>query len=204
MSKPIIYHGTPMTPNNAFDGVMPGRAVCVSFYRPDQIDRAVEHCSQIMLDNGAFSFWQKALKAGNGFDATDRDWKPFYNWLEPLLTEPERWAVIPDQPGAPSQMNDYLLGDWPFGTEVGAPLWHMDGPISRLLRLCEKYSRVCFGWVGEIDAATNMIRADEKKVGCDAWQRKMDEVAKAFGNTWPNIHMMRGVAVARDYPFHFC
>jgi len=30
----------------------------------------------------------------------------------------------------------------------------------------------------------------------------MDDVAAVLGNTWPVIHMMRGTAVAFDYPFN--
>lgn len=189
-----IYHGTPLTPNDGFDTVMPGRAACVSYYRPDQLTRALDLCPLVMLDNGAFSFWQQAIKAGiDPADVPDRDWRPFYEWLEPVLFQPGRWAVIPDRPGAPSQMSDALLNDNPFGTTRMAPVWHMDGPLSRLGRLCERYHRVCLGWVGETQA--------DKDVGCDAYRRRMDEVCAFFGNRWPVIHMMRGVAVARDYPF---
>lgn len=142
-----------------------------------------------MLDNGAFSEWKAALKRGEEYFVRE-DWTPYYQWLEQRLFVPGRWAVIPDAPGAPSQLNDGLLNDWPFGTARGVPLWHMDGPISRLGRLCERYDRVALGWVGA-----------GKSLGCDDYRRKMDEVAALFGNRWPVIHMMRGVAVAHDYPF---
>jgi hypothetical protein len=92
-------------------------------------------------------------------------------------------------PGAPSQLNDALLKDWPFG-QKGAPLWHMDGPIERLLRLCGQYDRVCLGWTGA-----------GKGIDCPAYHERMEEVDKALGNRWPIIHMMRGTAVANDYPF---
>lgn len=130
-----------------------------------------------------------ALKRGEPWFIRE-DWTPYYRWLEERLFMPGRWAVIPDAPGAPSQLNDSLLPQWPFGTEKGAPLWHMDAPIERLLRLCDQYDRVCIGWVEEGTAP-----------GCEAWFRRMDEVAAAFGNHWPPIHMMRGVLVAREYPF---
>lgn len=197
--REVIYHGTPVTPNAAFDAIMPGRAACVSFFRPDQINRASALCPKLMLDNGAYSFWQEAMRAGKEF-APDRDWRDFYDWVGPRLVG-ETWAVIPDRPGAPSQLNDALLNDWPFGVERAAPLWHMDGPISRLLRLAEKYPRVCLGWIGEIDPATNKVRKDQRAVGCAAYRHRMDEVAAALGNQWPNLHMMRGTAVFRDYPF---
>lgn len=145
----------------------------------------------IMLDNGAFSEWQAALKRGEEYFVR-QDWAPYYRWLEPRLFMPGRWSVIPDAPGAPSQLNDGLLNDWPFGRARGVPLWHMDGPISRLGRLCEQYDRVALGWIGH---------PKREPVGCDAYCRRMDDVATLFGNRWPVIHMMRGVAVAQDYPF---
>lgn len=37
MTHPIIYHGTPMTPRAALHQ-MAGRAFCVSFYRPDDVE----------------------------------------------------------------------------------------------------------------------------------------------------------------------
>ncbi len=97
--------------------------------------------------------------------------------------------MIPDNPGAPSQLNDALLKEWPFG-QKGAPLWHMDGPIERLLRLCEKYDRVCLGYTGT-----------GKGIDCPDYHARMEDVSKALGNHWPVLHMMRGTAVAFDYPF---
>jgi hypothetical protein len=177
---------------------MPGRAACVSFYRPDQVNIAERLCPEIMYDNGAFSFWQAAMRSGKEW-ADERNWSDYYEWLEPRLVD-GRWAVIPDSPGAPSQINDGLLNDWPFG-QWGAPLWHMNGSLDRLGRLCEKYDRICFGWVGRFDELSGEIATDEKAVGCEAYHRRMDEVDTFLGSQWPNIHMMRGVAVARDYPF---
>ncbi len=152
------------------------------------------------FDNGAYSEWQAALARGEEWFIRE-DWTPFYQWVERRLFLPGRWAVIPDAPGAPSQLNDALLSEWPFG-DRGAPLWHMNAPLERLGRLCERYSRVCLGWVGEFDPETKKIRKDEKTVGCPAYRRRMDEVGVFLGNRWPALHMMRGTAVAFDYPFH--
>jgi hypothetical protein len=171
---------------------MAGRSFCVSFYRPDDVDVVEQIAARVMYDNGAFSFWKQAVKAGAEWDEVERDWSPYYRWLESRLWIGDRWAVIPDRPGAPSQLNDALLNDWPHGVERAAPLWHMDGPLSRLGRLCEKYPRVCLGWVGH---------PKKEPVGCPAYRQRMDEVAAFLGNDWPTLHMMRGVAVARDYPF---
>ncbi len=164
--------------------------MCVSFWRPDDVQVVDAISPAIMYDNGAFSEWMEALRRGEDWFIRE-DWTPYFRWLEPRIHVDGRWAVIPDAPGAPSQLNDALLGDWPFG-DAGAPLWHMDGPIGRLLSLCDRYSRVCLGWTG-VDK--------DKRVGCEAWFRRMDEVAAALGNTWPDLHMMRGVLVAREYPF---
>jgi hypothetical protein len=84
-------------------------------------------------------------------------------------------------------MNDGLVEQWPFG-QAGAPIWHMDGPIERLLQLADTFGRICLAWTGE-------------RVGCDSYRRRMDEVAAALGNRWPVVHMLRGIAVAFDYPF---
>lgn len=174
--------------------------MCVSFYHPQDV-KAVEEISPfIMYDNGAFSEWQAAIKRGEPWFIRE-DWSPYYEWLEARIYHPGRWAVIPDAPGAPSQLNDSLLNGWPFGSSKGVPLWHMDGPIERLLRLCEKYDRVALGWVGEIDPMTGKIFKDQKAVDCPAYHKRMDDVAKALGNRWPPIHMMRGVKVAFKYPF---
>lgn len=133
------------------------------------------------------------MRAGREWDEADRQlwWRAYYDWLEPMLFAPGRWAIMPDSPAAPSQLNDGLLNDWPFGHR-GAPVWHMDGPIERLARLCEKYPLVCIGWIGDPKL---------QPVGCPAYHRKMAKVAALMGNTWHPLHMLRGILVAREYPF---
>jgi len=46
---PIIYHGTPMTPAAALQAIMPGRAACVSFFRPDNLEALLAICPQLMF-----------------------------------------------------------------------------------------------------------------------------------------------------------
>lgn len=46
---PVIYHGTPLTPRAAFNSVMPGRAACVSFFRPDDLEAVLAVCPQAMF-----------------------------------------------------------------------------------------------------------------------------------------------------------
>jgi hypothetical protein len=136
----------------------------------------------------------QAMRSGREWDEADRQlwWMAYYEWLEPMLFKPGRWAIMPDSPAAPSQLNDGLLNDWPFGRSRGAPVWHMDGPIERLARLCERYDRVCLGWIGD---------PKREPVGCEAYYRKMDEVSALMGNTWHPLHMLRGTLVAQQFPF---
>lgn len=133
------------------------------------------------------------MRAGREWCEADRQlwWNAYQDWLEPMLFHPGRFALIPDSPGAPSQINDGLLNDWRFGHK-GVPVWHMDGPIERLARLCERYPLVALGWIGHPKL---------EPVGCEAYFRKMEEVDRLMGNTWHYLHMLRGILVAREFPF---
>jgi hypothetical protein len=131
-----------------------------------------------MLDNGAFSKW----KSG-----TATDWPAFYEWCEPWLSYPTTWAVIPDEIDAGSQMQDALIAEWPFGHK-GVPVWHMDEPIGRLLKLTDKWPRVCIGSTAEYAVVLS-----------SAWERRMDEcwneIAKRH-SFLPAIHMLRGMQLS--------
>lgn len=213
----LHYHGTPITPTAQFLS-MKGRCFCVSWFRADQLDLVVTLASSLMLDNGAFSRYtalrrelEKRRLAGEPmtddefYDLlnTPVDWSGYYDWTDPLLDDPNTWAVIPDVIDAGAQEQDALLRQWPHGRERGAPVWHMDEPIERLLRLLDEYPRVCIGSTGEYwriwkDGAPGSV-LDE------AWESRMDEtweaVARRHKRT-PNIHMLRGLAVlSQRWPF---
>lgn len=49
---PIIFHGTPLTPRAALKAVLPGRAACVSFYRPDDLEAVLACCPHVMFRPG--------------------------------------------------------------------------------------------------------------------------------------------------------
>jgi len=139
-----------------------------------------------MLDNGAFSAW-KAKKPVN--------WPRFYDWCDKWLDYPNTWAIPPDVIDAGSQEQDALLREWPHGKRQAAPVWHMDEPVSRLLRLIDDgWSRVCIG-----------STAEYRVVMSPAWQARMDEawtsIIQTFRRT-PPIHMLRGMQCAgRRWPF---
>lgn len=137
-----------------------------------------------MLDNGAYSKW----KSGRA-----TDWASFYGWCEQWLQYPTTWAVIPDEIDAGAQLQDALLREWPFGHR-GAPVWHLDEPIDRLLRLVDEWPKVCWGSTAQYAVVLSpawIARADE------AWN------ALAKGRRFlPYIHMLRGMQCSgREWPF---
>jgi hypothetical protein len=172
----VHYHGTPITPITALYELA-GRCFCVSHMAPSDVRRCHDIGQSVMLDNGAFSKW----KTGKA-----TDWPAYYEWCDRWLDFPTTWAIPPDVIDAPSQEQDALLNEWPHGKRQAAPVWHMEEPTSRLLRLCDTgWSRVCIGST----AAYAIVLSDP-------WRMRMDEtwneIAKVFGRT-PPIHMLRGM-----------
>jgi hypothetical protein len=180
----IHYHGTPITPIAALYELA-GRNFCVSFFRPEQVARAHEIGQSVMLDNGAFSAFTQGRPVS--------DWTPYYAWADRWLNHPTTWAVIPDVIDAGSQEQDALLREWPHG-ERGAPVWHMDEPIERLLGLTEAWPRVCIG-----------STAEYWQILSDVWCARMDAAWNALAaahRRTPAIHMLRGMQLSgREWPF---
>lgn len=180
----IHYHGTPITPIAALYQLA-GRCFCVSFWRREQIARVHEIGQSVMLDNGAFSAFTQGRPV--------TDWGPYYQWADRWLNYPTTWAVIPDVIDAGSQEQDALLREWPHG-QKGAPVWHMDEPLDRLVRLTETWPRVCIGSTGEY-----------WQVMSEPWRRRMDAawdwIVQAHTRT-PVVHMLRGMQLSgREWPF---
>jgi len=180
----IHYHGTPITPHRALYELA-GRNFCVSHYRPDQVERVHEQAQSVLLDNGAFSHFRRG--------EPKYDWADYYEWSDYWLQFPTTWAVIPDVIDAGSQAQDALLREWPHG-ERGAPVWHMNEPIERLLGLLDKWPRVCIGSTDEF-----------WKVMSPAWFQRMDAIWNAIAQRHtraPWVHMLRGMALSGGpYPF---
>lgn len=181
----IHYHGTPLSPIEELLTVA-GKHFCVSHARPEDVARCHMIGQTVMLDNGAFSKW-KSKKETN--------WPKFYAWCDKWLDCPSTWAVPPDIIGAPSQMQDGLLNEWPHGKRQAAPVWHMDEPEYRLLRLCEEgWLRVCIGSTDVYEVVLSGV-----------WEKKMDDtfnlLKKTFGRV-PPIHMLRGMQCSgKRWPF---
>jgi len=181
----IHYHGTPITPVDVLYSLA-GAHFCVSHASPQDVRRVHEIGQSVMLDNGAFSKWTRGR---------DTDWAAFYNWSDEWIHCPSTWAVPPDVIDAGTQEQDALLREWPHGKVQAAPVWHMDEPISRLLRLCDEgWNRVCIGSTAEYRVVLSEI-----------WERRMDDAFNSLAKTYgrlPPLHMLRGMQLSgKRWPF---
>jgi hypothetical protein len=177
------YHGTPITPMTALYELA-GRCFCVSYARPEDIARAHAIGQSVLLDNGAFALWQH--------DAPT-DWPGYYDWADRWLAYPTTWAVIPDVIDGPESEQDQLLEQWPHG-ERGAPVWHMNESIDRLVRLTETWPRVCIGSTAQFAIPLS-----------DSWRCRMDAAWNAIARAHrrlPWVHMLRGMQCSGErWPF---
>jgi hypothetical protein len=77
---------------------------------------------------------------------------------------------------------------------LSAPAWHMDEPVSRLLRLADEWPRVAFG-----------ISGAYWQVGSEGWERRADEAFNEVSRRHrylPWLHLLRGLDLAGDrWPF---
>lgn len=144
-----------------------------------------------MLDNGAFSLWRAAQQARRPLEV---DWSEWAKWADPWLDRPTTWAVLPDSITGGEEENDRLLDEWgeTFGQQ-GVPVWHLHEPLERLSQLIDRFGRVCFGSSGAYAV-----------VGSAEWHRRVSAAFDAISDDRgrvPWVHMLRGMAVAGDYPF---
>lgn len=179
----VKYHGTPITPASTL-ARLAGRHFCVSHMRPDNVQWCHENGQSVMLDNGAFSKW----KSGKA-----TDWPAYYAWCDRWLHYPTTWAVIPDDIEAGSQEQDALIREWPHG-DRGAPVFHLDEPLDRALRLLDEWPLVCFGANG-----------DYADIPAPAFVERMDELWDAITlrhRRTPRVHMLRGMQLSFwEWPF---
>lgn len=179
----IHYHGTPITPVASLLELA-GRHFCVSHQAPQDVQRVHLIGQSVLLDNGAFSKW----KSGKSVD-----WPAYYEWCDRWLDYRTTWAVIPDEIDAGSQQQDALIREWPHG-DRGAPVWHMDEPIDRLLRLADEWPRVCVGSTAEYaDVLSDLW--------CDRMDATFNELSKRHRRL-PWLHMLRGMQLScMRWPF---
>lgn len=182
------FHGTPVwgDAGSVHRIAVNGAGACVSHYRPDQLKASLEYASEVMLDNGAFSFWKNGEKP---------DWYKFYQDLDDVYDNPKlAFFIIPDVVEGGEEDNDFLISRMPRSfRDKAAPVWHLHESIDRLLNLCRDWPRVCFGSSG--DFAT--IRTAR-------WHARMTEAFLAIANAGlqPEIHGLRMLdgRVLGNYP----
>lgn len=180
----IHYHGTPITPRRVLQELA-GHNFCVSFSAPGDLAECHRIGQTVMLDNGAYNAWKQGGTP---------DWEAWAEWVEPWLDYPTTWAVLPDVIDGDETDNDRLLAEYAWLTSATAPVWHLHESITRLQRLCDTYSRVCFGSSGVYST-----------VGTEPWRRRVteafDAIASPAGRV-PWIHMLRGMSMSGDvFPF---
>lgn len=168
----IHYHGTPITPRAQLQR-MAGRHFCVSFAAPQDLKTCLAIGQSVMFDNGAFSAFTRNMP----FDESG-----YYGWLSDKLAPPH-WAVIPDVIDGTIEQQEEMVARWPFRKSLGVPVWHLGLSISYLLKLCERWPRVCLGSAGKY-----------WNVGSPIWCSRMDEifntVTECFGDA-PHLHGLR-------------
>ncbi|NTY87800.1 hypothetical protein FCH33_13520 [Serratia fonticola] len=140
----IHFHGGPITPDTAAIRAWKARHAFISFANPGQLKLASEITQTFGLDCGAFSYWTQKRAV---------NWDEYYLWVANIMNHPRfSFAIIPDVIGGSAAENDALLNEWPHGPVVGVPVWHMNEPDERFIRLCHEYPRVAIGSMGEYDA----------------------------------------------------
>lgn len=141
----IHYHGGPITPDTCAMKAWKGRHAFISFAHSGQINLASEYCQSFALDNGAFTAWKAAGK-------NKIDWSDYYEFVARWKNHPGfDFAIIPDVIDGGETENDALLLEWPHDKFFGVPVWHMNEPDERFVRLCNEYPRVAIGSCGDYD-----------------------------------------------------
>lgn len=190
----VCYIGTPVTPIDVLYTIA-GNAFCLTYYYRDKWSLPVMEglADQIMIDWGGYPAWKA------GLDLNEEYRNGYYSWLDPVLDRPTTWAVIPDIIGAPSQINDSLLKEWPHGKERGWPVYHLDAQMmqhpDRMLRLLDDYGHACIGW-----AEKDLPILGEDHTRC--MDRLWNAIRKRHGNRTPPVHHFRGTQLTTggDWP----
>ena len=149
----------------------------MTFATPQQISLVAEVCQSFAIDNGAFIFWKNGKKP---------DWAKFYLWLKKWLHHPRLdFYVIPDVIEGTEEENDALIEACPWPAK-GAPVWHTNESIARLVRLAKRFPRVCIGSSGQYDVKFKTAYIARVKEALGA-------ILNEFGQPITKIHLLRGL-----------
>jgi hypothetical protein len=204
MKKRTIF-GLPLNPQPTLDELR-GESFCVSYATRHklgkQLDQAIELVGAdgvLLIDNGAFSAWQK----GEPLDVAG-----FCKWASDICERcPQAVVVVPDVIDGDAQENDQRIRDWfddCFENSVSFPnemvVWHLHEPLERLGELIEgDFHWLAFGSSGEF-----------AKCGTKKWHARIREAFAyiekfcsesngAYARPW--VHMMRAQAELSAYDF---
>jgi hypothetical protein len=201
--KTTIY-GLPLNPMPALEQLK-GASFCVSYATRQklgkQLDQAISLVGAdgvLLVDNGAFSAWQKGVNT-----MTDEAYLEGYaEWAKEILERcPQAIAVLPDVIDGTEEQNMQLVHETMgmFPEERAMPVWHMHESIGYLLHLCEGFNYVGFGSSGEYASGSGpkwRARMAEAFAAIDKWEAESEGAYVR-----PRIHMMRSQAQAHLFPF---
>lgn len=185
-----VFHGTPVTPNSIFIDHLRFRNVLISYARPDQFKLAKVHAKEIMIDNGAFSIWNKNKRLKNPKPTT---WDAYYEWIDEIYADITEF-ILPDVIDGSEAENDALLKDCSLMN--GIPVWHVNESFERLERLASDYPYIAFGSAGEYGT-----------LGTKKWHDKVGKAMRIISDTegYPQVkvHMLRCLnhKIFGMYPF---
>lgn len=204
MNKRVVF-GLPLNPAPLLEQLR-GRSFCVSYYHRHrlgrQLDQAIELVGEdgiLLLDNGAFTAWQK------GETLTWEHWERFAEWAADIMARcPQAVAVIPDVIGGTEQENAELFLDFIscglVETHRCMPVWHMHESLDYLRYLTDYGKYLAIGSSGKY-----------AKVGTPKWHMRIGQAMRAInratirvGLMRPWIHMMRAQSEMHAYPFDSC
>ena len=178
----IHYHCADINPHHRLTELA-GRHLLVSHAYPAPAAISHQIGQSVLLDNGAYSVWKSNRVA---------HWENYYPWCDHYLNCPTTWAIIPDVIDGSVEDQDRLIKEWPFG-QKGAPVWHLNEPIDRLLSLTNDWSKVCLGSAGEF--AT---------IATNRWHLRMQKAFNALAKShqrMPWTHGLRMQCVGHLFPF---
>ena len=180
---------------------MPGRSALVSFANSEDLHRAIQMCDKVILDNGAFTTWNKVKKGHINAVNYDEHWDKYYAWLQPYTKNIE-FFFIPDVIDGTEEENDALISDY-FMRYIhnedrkGVPIWHVNESLERLERLVDTFSYIAIGSAG-----------DYAQLATPRWENKMDKAMRKIcgkdGYTKVKVHMLRCLDPKIFTRFPFC
>jgi len=197
-----IVVGTPVTPVRLLD-THEGGSFCVSFARPDQIERCIKLVGDdqiLVLDNGAFTMWMterkgKQLPPRLRFESQEEYREAFWSWANAIQERcPVAVAVIPDVIEG-SEHDNLMELSWALREDMAAhpdrtmAIWHLNESLEQLEKMCRLMNFVGFGSCAEYDVQKHRDEYDRRVQEAMA---VVDRVEREH-NRRPWIHLMRGL-----------